>query len=224
MKKTKEGILSKKGFGIQYTDTNNVVANLTVETAKKFKPKNILDVGAGRGIVSLKLIKEFSELKILATDIDKEGLNEIATKSKGKIKTRLVDIGILHPELNNKFELVIAKDVYPFLKQEQVRNMLINLSRALKQNGILIMTAPSTFSKLYKDASKTNKHQLFYQKLGKVAKEFIPTTRTHFSFADIGLLDKQLKSVGLTMRKAFHYGKAEGWITVLAQKTMPKRY
>ncbi|MBI5064776.1 class I SAM-dependent methyltransferase [Candidatus Woesearchaeota archaeon] len=224
MKKTKEGILSKKGFGIQYVDTNSVVADLAVEATKKYKPKNILDVGAGRGIVSLRLLKEFSGLKILATDIDEEGLKEITAKSKGKIKTRVVDIGVLHPEFDNKFDFVVAKDVYPFLKQEQVRNMMVNLSRALKQNGMLILTAPSTFSKLFQDASKTNKHQLFYQKLGNVAKEFIPTTRSHFSFADIGLLDKQLKSVGLTMRKASHYGKAEGWITILAQKTMPKRF
>ncbi len=221
--KVKEGVLSNKGFGIQYTDTNNVVANFSAEITRKYKPKSVLDIGAGRGIVALRILKEAPKIKILATDVDEEGLKEITKKSKGRIKTKIVDIGIPHPELNNKFDLVIAKDVYPFLNTKQVNNLLLNSSKALKQDGLLVMTAPSPFSKLFQDASKTNGHQKFYQKLGKVAKKFIPTTRSHFSFADIGRLDKQLKKVGLTMRKAFHYGKAEGWITILAQKTMPRK-
>jgi cyclopropane fatty-acyl-phospholipid synthase-like methyltransferase len=216
-------VLTTTGFGYHYTDETHPVVVAVKKFVEQAQPESVLDIAAGRGIVSLAIARLFPGTEILATDIDETGLKAIDDETKThryNIQTQLLDIATKKfPEaLKNRFELVVAKDVYPFLNPQQITRFLQNAVSALKPGGWFLVTAPSDRSDLFGRAVKRNNHTGWYQKLWPSAQQFIPTSRSHFSFADIERLASQLKQNGLQMTEAFHYGKAKGWITAIAQK------
>lgn len=216
-------VLTTTGFGYHYTDETHPVVVAVKNFVNQAQPQSVLDVAAGRGIVSLAIAKQRPGTEILATDIDETGLKVIDEEAKAgafNIRTQRLNIATRQfPEaLKNRFDLVVAKDVYPFLNPREITRFLHNSVSALKPGGWFLVTAPSNRSDLFHKAVQRNQHPGWYQKLSESAKAFIPTSRSHFSFVDVQRLAGQLKQVGLQVTEVFHYGKAKGWITAIAQK------
>ena len=170
--------------------------------------------------MSKQLAKKTKAERIVATDINPEGIDRINNSRQSKrIQTRLFDTSQPLPsDLKNKFDLVIAKDVLPFLDPTGVLSLLNNAMQALKPGGQFFFTAPSTYSHLFTKNQAANPTQPLYRTLSQSDRDFIQTTQDAFSFESIGSAFEKLQKLGLELIDAQRYGRAKGWLMFTAEK------
>lgn len=218
-----DSVYSGNGMGQHYTDPAHPVVRRAVKLANDTGAKDVLELATGRGLVAKALVDETGVSKVLATDINRDGLKELRAEAKGRslsITARYFNAagGALPKAWREKFDLVVAKDLYPFLNREQIARFLQNASAALKPGGWFLVSAPSTDSQLYRDATPAPQQGPQVRQLGETAKRFIQTTLDHFSFANPKSLKQELSDVGLQLTETQPYGRANGWFMAVAQK------
>lgn len=213
---------SGNGMGQHYTNTEHEVVRRAVALARETGAKDVLDLAAGHGLVAKALCLETDVNGVTATDINRAALSDIAAEAatdKMQIGTDFYDASKpLPPEWKEKFDLVVAKDLYPFLSPPAIRRFLANASAALKPGGWFLLTAPSTRSRLYREGEPVRSRLGIVRRLGQAAKDYIQTTLDFFSFATIESLGRELRRAGLEMTEAKHFGREKGWILAVAQK------
>lgn len=210
MKSMNDGIKSPMGMGIHYTDPQHPIVQFALSIGKN--TKTILDIGTGRGVTALALAR--AGANVTAVDIDKQTLKTI---HHPRVHTYVHDAGAAMP-WGGIFDFVVAKDVYPFLSPIGIHGLLRNAAKVLRRDGFFLFTFPSYSSDLFRRVSRHNGHRRPYQRLTKNAQQFIPTTREYFSFGDEALARTQLARHGFSMEKSFSFGRANGWMAVLARK------
>ena len=121
----------------------------------KDKNARILDLGCGSG-----LLLEYLDFKgytnILGVDVDETVLLTVDSKFKNRIRHINNLLGFLNNE-NEKFDLIIAKDVIYYFPPENIMSYMHTIVEALNKNGCLIveifngalLTAPYTAAKDY---------------------------------------------------------------------------
>ena len=106
---------------------------------------HILSLGISTGgIAELKMARKCPNAKIIATTIDKKGLefsrNILATYPESKsIETRLEDVSKPMPYDDNMFDYVYARLVLHYLTKQQLQSTLKEIYRILKPGGIFFV-------------------------------------------------------------------------------------
>ena len=127
-----ERILNKKEFRDiklnlnKYTFAPRPETEILVDIVIKNKipPKRILELGTGSGAISIALLKEFPNSKVIATDINIKAL-ELAKKNA--IKNKVIDqinficCNWLDSFVNSNFDLIIANP--PYIKTEVIKDL-----------------------------------------------------------------------------------------------------
>jgi predicted TPR repeat methyltransferase len=214
-------VRAENGLGQHYLDPGHPVVRACVELANKVAAKDVLDLACGRGLTSLALAQETAVQSIVATDINQPGLDELALRVKAEnapIEVQNFDAaGPAVPSAwNGRFDLVVAKDLFPFLDPAGVSSFLKNSATALEDKGWLIFSAPSADSRLYRESTPTPAP--FYVQLSDSGMAFVQTTLTHFSFATPEYMRELLDAHGFELRSIEPFGREGGWMTVTAQK------
>lgn len=213
-------VYSGNGMGQHYTDSDHVVVRRAVELVQEKGARTVHDIACGRGITSLALCTETEAEIIVATDINEQAVRELAERAQQDelpIDARVESVTDDKRMSLGVYDVVIAKDVFPFLEPQGTTTMLENVADSLKSGGWFLVTAPSTHSQLYRESTPTG-HNVFYRKLGEPAKAHIQTDLDYFTFTTVTDLGNQLRANDLEMTEAFHFGRAGGWIMALAQR------
>lgn len=103
---------------------------------KQNSKKRVLDLGCGDGQISKK-IKDLG-FDVYGVDLVKGNLN--LARKKG-IKTKLGDLNKKIPFKNDSFDIVYAGEIIEHIYD--TRNILSEIKRVLKKEGILIITTPN---------------------------------------------------------------------------------
>ena len=137
----------KKNFNIDQSII--ILDGLINYINNKYKKINILDIGAGSGVLKKKFNKKF---KYLGTDINNKKYKHFIFD----------DINIYNLVFKNKFDLIFClKTIY--YVSDNINKVLLNLSKYLKKNGIIIITynfKKDSFSNKYLNDLKLKKMML----------------------------------------------------------------
>lgn len=215
-------VMAVNGMGQHYTDANHPVVRLAVELARAKHARQVLEFGTGRGLVAKALALE-TGAQVTATDINRIGLQELAQTASDMellIETRELDAAKPLPkDLHGKADLVIAKDVLPFLPTNAVRIFMQNINNALIPNGRAIFTGPSVNSRLFQEAEIFhNPNGDFSRLLSQNAQDFIQTTVPHFNFTDPWHMEAISSENGLTLVSIEAFGRERGWLCAVVEK------
>lgn len=214
-------VRAENGLGQHYLDPNHPAVRVVVEVAKRENPASVLDLACGRGLTSIALVEEAGIRRVVATEINQPGLDELSAVASSRalpIETRAFNAAspALLPEWKGSFEMVVAKDLYPFLSPSENERFVANASEALKPDGVLIFTAPNADSRLFREGGATS--DPFYRKLSDDQKQFIQTSLDHFSFATKDQLTDLLSRNGIKLEELHAFGREGGWMTAVARK------
>lgn len=111
---------------------------------------NILSIGISTsGSAEIKMVKKNPNAKIIATTIDKDGINivqEIINKENlnDKILLKLEDVTKKSNYPDNKFDYIYARLVLHYLSNQQLEISLNELYRILKPNGKIFVVVRSS--------------------------------------------------------------------------------
>lgn len=117
------------------------IGNL-IEKCGDWKGKKVLDLGAGKGVFSIKLSQWGAEVDAL--DISKNALNLLK-------KSNLQQINLIHDALPNtllkdeSYDLILCTDVLALMDPEDYRLSISELNRLLKKEGDLICSTDLDF-------------------------------------------------------------------------------
>lgn len=127
---------------IKEDDLDNIEDNWILDYMK-YLPKtgNLLDLGCGVGQYSI----YFYSLgyNVSSCDISSKALEILNEKNKN-IKTKIQDINKPLDYKDNEFDIVFANLSIHFLSDENTKNLLGEIKRILKPNGIFIGSVNST--------------------------------------------------------------------------------
>ena len=212
---------AENGMGQHYLDRTHPVVEFALRVAATVESPRLLDLGSGRGLVATAIADEIPSSKIVATDICEDGLQELRARSsemRNRFTVLRFDAGSdrMPRTWNGAFDLVTAKDLFPFLTPQQWRAMLDNAAAALLPGGTFIFTAPHRDSRLYNEGSDTG--DPYVRGLGKDARDFVQTTLKEFSFSDERHVAEALAAAGFSVESCFRFGRANGWLCVAARK------
>ena len=109
---------------------------------KGFRPKTILDAGAGFGQYSVQMAKIFPEAQILALDV-KEDLVSAGNDFVQKMGLRKITFktgDLLNIGYESRFDLVLAVDVMEHIQEDWI--VFANIGKSLTSGGYFLMTTP----------------------------------------------------------------------------------
>lgn len=214
---------TENGMGQAYTHPRHPVVERAVELAKETGAETMLEIGAGQGAVSLQVAKKADPKNIVATDINAIGLSRLqktAHKKNLPVTTQLFNATQTLPDiLKERFDLVVAKDVMPFLDPQGANRLLENIAAALKPGGWFLLSTASMRSWMAKKNPPVNTGNPYYRKLSDGDQQFIQTTRPAFSFESPRHLAQKLERLGLDLTELKHFGRAKGWFWAVGQKS-----
>lgn len=107
------------------------------------KPKSILDIGTGTGLIALMLAQRYSNAKITAIEIDSNTAKEAKQNfenSDWNEHLSILNMDFFEMNINIKFDMLVCNP--PYFKSDQRSS---NKKRALARNGIFI--TPTFLSK-----------------------------------------------------------------------------
>ena len=116
---------------------NFLVFSTIKNLSKKYKIKNICEIGCGVGILSSKLGK--NNFFVEAFDIDRYAIN-LAKKYNKKKNVNFFSKDVLSLKTAKKYDLVLAIEVLEHIKNDT--KALNNIARILNQKGFLLITVP----------------------------------------------------------------------------------
>jgi len=116
-----------------------------------------LDLGCGQGKDSLFLAKK--GFKITAIDLSKEAIEQIQAKIK---KNKKLHIETICKNINdykieeNKYDFIIGIDIFQFLTDKKIVNLIKDIKNKLKNNGLIIISSFTIKDPSYKKSNKKN--------------------------------------------------------------------
>jgi len=130
-----------------YIHKNNVVVDLLHCSRGK-----LLDVGFGYGVLEDLLVKQAPELDLFGIDISERAIREIRFRVRGKF---VVANAKKIPFNESFFDYVIALDVLEHFQINELKGVLKEVLRVLKNNGWFVVSVPLNESE---DDKISNRH------------------------------------------------------------------
>jgi len=129
-----------------------------IKAIKKYKPKNVLDLGTGSGILGFEAAKH---CYVDAVDIDKESLDFVKERiKKERIKNVRVFYSNLFSNIKKKYDLIVfnppylpynnPKEIFDkkiFYKENIIKKFLISAKKFLKKDGKILFCFSSFSNK-----------------------------------------------------------------------------
>ena len=152
-----------------------------IERRAEFQDKKnikILDIGCGRGNISLPLAS--LGYQVLGIDLDTNSIEEVKNRNNfNNAQFRVQDASTL--DIDEKYDFIIASEVVEHI--EEPTEFLKSLKNILKQKGFLIVTIPNGKS-LEERIRKFTTHNKGGQKIKKTIKQKIKREETIQTQAD----------------------------------------
>jgi len=115
---------------------------------KKLMPKNIVELGIGKGNFALKVSnQEDQEISYIGIDISIEGVRIANDKIRNQRFHFLLANALYLPFRSKNFHLAICSEVFEHVREK--RKLLLEINRVLKTDRSLILTTPNPKSLLY---------------------------------------------------------------------------
>ncbi|MFC2188310.1 class I SAM-dependent methyltransferase [Fulvivirgaceae bacterium LMO-SS25] len=146
--------------------------------------KKVLDIASGSGYGS-NILSEFAE-SVVGIDIDQDSIYE-ASRKYVKPNLKFIQGSVIEiPISDNEFDVVISFETIEHLVEHE--QMLTELTRVLKPEGILIISSPDKFNYSVKPNSINIHHrkELFEAEFKNLINSFFSFTK--FYFQNIGYL------------------------------------
>lgn len=116
--------LSKKVFIPRY-ETEELIYH-AIEFIKKNNYKNILDICCGSGFIGIALKKEFKNIDVWQSDIDKNAIKQTKKNLKiNNVKTKTIKSNMFEKIKNQKFDLIISNPPY-LIPNEILSDSILN--------------------------------------------------------------------------------------------------
>jgi len=161
------------------------------------KEIKILDIGCGRGNISLPLAS--LNYQVSGIDLNKESIEEVTNKNKFKNAQFIVQDAMQLPP-GQKYDFIIASEVIEHIKEPE--KLLKFVKSILKDNGLLIITIPNGKS-LEERIRKFTTHNKFGNKFkkdikNKIKEETIQTRANspHLHFFSLKKFKKIITNLG----------------------------
>jgi len=131
-------------WGILTDFVHHVRYDMLFDMIKNMRFRNALDIGCAYGLFT-KRLKRISD-SVTGTDISKISVNYCKKKYKN-IKFRQEDI--LDLKEKNKYDLIVCSETIYYMSRRKRINALRNIYNALKEDGILLISAAVTIPKYF---------------------------------------------------------------------------
>ena len=170
---------------------------------KGYHPKDVLELGPGSGYFTAGLKFVFPKVKITVMDINKETLDFNALHHQ--YETIEAHIENYSPALDNKFDLVIARDIIEHVVD--ISKVVSNVQKYSKENGLFHFITPNGHEDVWK-------HYLTFNHLKKASELLI----NHANYFDGQGLLNHLIAQGFCSINYYTYNlkttrKGRGWKT-----------
>jgi ubiquinone/menaquinone biosynthesis C-methylase UbiE len=166
-------IPSKMGYGHQIDspkalDENSMFIVNTIMNSEK--PSRIIELAAGRGALTMKILENAPVEYYLACDIDPTGLNILSKRLARKTysnKLETKQMNSLQPDNTlpcESFDFVIAEKFLHLLSYEEIEKVFIFACKLLKPGGKFIISSASSTNFVFERTEPGEDHPL-YRKL-----------------------------------------------------------
>ncbi|MCL2569616.1 MAG: methyltransferase domain-containing protein [Firmicutes bacterium] len=167
----------------------------------------ILELGCGRGN-NVKYLLERG-FDILATDFSENAINYVSKKFP-KSKTMLLDVNNTFPFKNAQFSVIIADLCLHYFTQQKTEEILKEIKRVLRPNGILLARVNSKNDieygagkgkKIEKDYYFVEGYNKRFFDIASAQRFFEIVGQTKVTETDISRYDKVKKAIEISVRK-----------------------
>jgi 2-polyprenyl-6-hydroxyphenyl methylase / 3-demethylubiquinone-9 3-methyltransferase len=114
-------------------------AGLIFQQVEKLKPREVLDVGCGRGFYTNNIARLPFVKQVIGLEVKEENLT-LARKNQPNKKVEYLTQDFYNWQTTKKFDLIILSEVLEHLVDDELA--LKKLKKLLKKNGRLIVTVP----------------------------------------------------------------------------------
>lgn len=111
----------------------------------------LLNIGVGNGFLEVKLSQNKKQIELYGIDISDKSINNIKKKVTGKFVTANVN---KLPFKDSYFETIVCSDILEHLTHSEMNAAFKEITRVLKQNGLLIISVPLNESQKDRQANK----------------------------------------------------------------------
>lgn len=195
--------LTKKGPRA-YADTHDVAASLLGGAP----PSKVLDLGAGRG--------ELSE-KLLALGHDVTAVERYTPQFEAKVPLVDADLNGTWPFADGAFDAAMAVEILEHL--ENPRYFLRELSRVLKPRGVAIVSTPNITALLSKVIfAACGQWDLFFNHPWRLRDPYSADVQGHITPLPMWLLEHHAKDAGFVVEA---HGYSRAWVPGLPWQLNP---
>lgn len=138
----------------------DIYYNTVIKLTENYEKPEILDLGAGTGILTELLHKQHPQSNITLFDLSPEMLNVAKDKFKDK-KFKYIEANYLKYEFTEKYDVVVSSLSIHHLTDEEKKTLYSKIYDILKPNGIFINAdqvygATEYTEKIYKNQDETH--------------------------------------------------------------------
>lgn len=189
-----------------------------VELVEALKPRSVLDVGCGRGLLLTQLRERLPSARLVGTDISADS---VARARAAGLEAECAEIASGLPFDDEAFDCVVFAEIIEHLVDPDAA--LVNISRILRTGGKLVLTTPNLavwFNRLilllgiqpvYTETSLHTNLGRRFRALGQYA-----ATQGHLKIFTLGALREMLAANGFVVEHL------EG--APVPKETWPRRY
>ncbi|KKQ94908.1 MAG: hypothetical protein UT66_C0004G0045 [candidate division CPR2 bacterium GW2011_GWC1_39_9] len=199
------------------------------------KPKTILDIGCGSGLLEEFLIKKSYQGQIEALDFSKKmlGIAKVKIGDKPNITFNIWDLNDTLPYKEESFDCIVAINVIFFLAKPE--KLINNLFFLLNENGYLILINPKPKGSTKEFFKEQYKSKTFVEIVKEIFKDIISikslikvlrvqrkldnyNNKGRIKYQDFNEIKDMLESVGFIIERCEEIQAKQNWIFVVKKK------